>query len=65
MSQSTCRSNGNCRNMLRDRLVCGINDKQVQCHLLAEPGFTFAKALELAQAAETAESNAKQPEQAT
>ena len=51
--------------MLQDRLVCGINDKRVQRRLLAEPGLTFAKALELAQAAETAESNAKQLEQVT
>ena len=51
--------------MLRDRLVCGINDKRVQRRLLAEPRLTFAKALELAQAAETAESNAKRLEQVT
>ena len=51
--------------MLRHRLVCGINDKRVQRRLLAEPRLTFAKALELAQAAETAESNAKQLEQVT
>ena len=51
--------------MLRERLVCGINDKRVQRRLLVEPGLTFAKALELAQAAETAESNAKQLEQVT
>ena len=51
--------------MLRDRLVCAINDKRVQRRLLAEPRLTFAKALELAQAAETAQSNAKQLEQVT
>ena len=51
--------------MLRDSLVCRINDKRVQRRLPAEPGLTFAKALELAQAAETAESNAKQLEQVT
>ena len=46
--------------MLRDRLVCGINDQRVQRRLLAEPKLTFDKALELAQAAETAENNAKE-----
>ena len=60
-----CNFGDTLENMLRDRLVCGINDKRVQRRLLAEPGLTFAKALELAQAAETAESNAKQLEQVT
>ena len=36
--------------MLRDRLVCGINDQWVQRCLLAEPTLTFTKAMELAQA---------------
>ena len=42
--------------MLRDRLVCGINDSRIQCRLLAEPSLTFKK--ELAQAFESAEKNA-------
>ena len=60
-----CNFDDTLQDMLRDRLVCGINDKQVQCRFLAKPGLTFAKALELAKAAETAESNAKQLEQVT
>ena len=40
--------------MIRDRLVCGINDISIQKRLLAEPGLTYAKAVELAQSAETA-----------
>ena len=36
-------------NMLRDCLVCGINHKQLQQHLLAGPNLWFAKAMEIAQ----------------
>ena len=46
--------------MLRDRLVCGIQDVSVQRRLLAEPDLTFKKAMELAQTAEMASKNAKQ-----
>eukprot|EP00731_Ephydatia_muelleri_P017267 Em0010g365a len=45
--------------MLKDRLVCGIKDTRVQRWLLAEPKLTFAKALEIAQAAELAEKGAR------
>ena len=45
--------------MLRDRLVCGIADEPLQRQLLAEPSLTFAKALQIAQAHESAEANAK------
>ena len=34
--------------MLRDRLVCGIEDPNIQWRLLAEPDLTFDKAFELA-----------------
>ena len=44
--------------MLRDRLVCGINDNGTQRRLLAEPNLTFKKALELALALESAERDA-------
>ena len=37
--------------MIRDRLVCGINDIAIQKRLLA---VTYAKAIEIAQATETA-----------
>lgn len=40
--------------MLRDRLVCGINETKTQQRLLSEPQLTFAKALEIAQAMEAA-----------
>ena len=40
--------------MIRDRLVCGINDTAIQKCLLAEPKLTYAKAIEIAQATETA-----------
>ena len=50
--------------MLRDRLVCGINDPRIQRRLLAEPTLSYVKALELAHATETVKSNAKQLEQA-
>ena len=45
--------------MLRDRLVCGIKDSQVQRRLLSETDITFMKAFELAQASEVAEKNAR------
>ena len=46
--------------MLRDHLVCGIRDASIQRRLLAEPGLTFKKAMEIAQTAEMAARNAKQ-----
>ena len=45
--------------MLRDRLVVGINDSRIQQRLLAEPELTYKKAYELTLAAEAAEKNAK------
>ena len=48
--------------MLRDRLVCGINDQRIQRRLLAESALTFAKAMEIAKAAEAAEKNAQELE---
>ena len=46
--------------MLRDQLVCGINDKAVQRRLLSESPLTFEKALSLAQGLETAVQNVKE-----
>ena len=43
--------------MLRDRLVCGINDGGMQRRLLSEPDLTYKKALDLTQEMETAELN--------
>ena len=45
--------------MLRDRLVCGIKNSQVQRRLLSETDLTFKKAFGLAQASEVAEKNAR------
>ena len=38
--------------MIRDRLVCGINDDRIQQRLLVKPQLTLAKVTKLAQAAE-------------
>ena len=38
--------------MLRDRIVCGCNDKCLQCKLLAEKNLTHDQALTIAKAAE-------------
>ena len=40
--------------MLRDRLVCGINDEKIQRRLLAEPDLTFIKSVDIALAIESA-----------
>ena len=47
-----CNFGGALEDMLRDRIVCGIND--IQRRLLAEANLSFAKAIELAQGMETA-----------
>ena len=45
--------------ILRDRLVCGINDEQIQRRLLAESTLDFKKAMKIATSVETAIKNAK------
>ena len=45
--------------MLRDRIVCGIEDPKIQRRLLAEPELTFDKAFELSLVSESADKNAK------
>ena len=45
--------------MLRDRLVCGVNNEKIQQRLLAEKDLTFAKAMELASAIESAEQGSR------
>ena len=45
--------------MLRDRLVCGVNDEQIQRMLLAESSFEFKKAMKLAISMETPLKNAR------
>ena len=45
--------------MLRDRLVCSVEEPRIQRRLLAELDLKFDKAFELASAVETADKNAK------
>jgi len=45
--------------MLCDRLVCGVNDLQIQKRLLAEPDLTFKKACEITQAIEMVDKDTK------
>ena len=45
--------------MLRNRLVCDIEDPKIQWRLLAEPDLIFDKAFELALASESTNKNAK------
>ena len=52
-----CQFGNSLSDMLRDRLVCGINDKRIQRRLLAEPDLTFKRAFELAQGLEIADRN--------
>ena len=40
--------------MLRDRLVCGVQQDSIQQRLLAEKDLTYEKALELARSMEAA-----------
>ena len=46
--------------MIRDRLVCGVNDGRIQRRLLAEPDLTFKKAMDIAQAMEAADKNVQE-----
>lgn len=40
--------------MIRDRIVCGVNDSRIQRALLQEPKLTYEKALEITQGIEAA-----------
>lgn len=51
--------------MLRDRLVCGINHEPLQHRLLSEADLTFKKALDIAVSMETAASDAQHLQKAT
>ena len=44
--------------MLRDRIVIGVNDPNIQRRLLAEPNLTLINATEITQALETADRGA-------
>ncbi|XP_041961667.1 uncharacterized protein K02A2.6-like [Alosa sapidissima] len=54
-----CNYGNKLQQMLRDRLVCGINDERIQRRLLSETELTFDKALSIAVAVETANKNAQ------
>ena len=61
MPSKYCNFGQTLDDMLRDRLVCGISDGTLQHRLLAEPcRLNIKKALQLAQAQETAEMGAQQ-----
>ena len=60
-----CEFGASLDDMLRDRLVCGISDNRIQRRLLAEADFAFKKALELAQAMESADRNTQDLQKAT
>jgi len=47
--------------MIRDRIVCGINDDAIQTHLLAEPTLSNRRVVvEVAQSLERADKNVKE-----
>jgi len=56
----TCNFGDTLEVMLRDRLVCGMDEDFIQRRLLAEPNLTYKKALELALGLETAAKNAQE-----
>uniref|UniRef100_H3B0J1 Uncharacterized protein n=1 Tax=Latimeria chalumnae TaxID=7897 RepID=H3B0J1_LATCH len=49
-----CDCGGTLEDMLRDRLVCGLTDDQIQHRLLAEPQLHFKRAIDLALVMEAA-----------
>ena len=52
-----CNFGASLNEMLRDRIVCGINSSKLQQRLLAEKELTLVKAIDLAQGMETATKN--------
>ena len=54
-----CEFGESLKDMLRDRLVCGIDNGPMQRRLLAEPALSLDKAVEIALAMESAERNAR------
>ena len=55
-----CKFGDTLDDMLCNRLVCGVNEETIQCHLLAESGLTLKKALEIAQGLEAAARNVRE-----
>ena len=54
-----CKFGDNLDTMLRDRLVCGVNNEQLQRRLLSKPRLTFAKAMEISRTFETTTEDAR------
>ena len=54
-----CSFGGTLEAMLRDRIVCGINDDAIQRRLLSDPKLDYAKAVETALNMETAAQSMK------
>ena len=52
-----CEFGDNLEDMLRDKLICGINDPRIQKLLLSEKDLSFKRAQELAEFAEAADRN--------
>ncbi|XP_021378372.1 uncharacterized protein K02A2.6-like [Mizuhopecten yessoensis] len=52
-----CNFGGTLETMIRDRLVCGINEDRIQRRLLSEGELTFTKSYEIAISMETAAKN--------
>ena len=55
-----CNFGDTLENMLRDRLVCGINDTAIQKCLPSETKLSFQQALDIAQGLETAACKVKE-----
>ena len=54
-----CQYGASLQEMLRDRLVCGVNHEAIQKRLLSEKDLTYKKAYSVAQAIEVAEKDTK------
>ena len=55
-----CNFGASLNDMLRDRIVCGINSSKIQQRLLAEKDLTLEKAVNLTQGMETATKNVQE-----
>ena len=55
-----CNFGSTLNTMLRDRLVCGVNNDSIQKRLLSESALTFEDALKIATSMESATRNALQ-----
>lgn len=55
-----CKFGQNLNDTLRDRLVCGLQNEQIQKRLLSEKDLTYDKALEIAMSMESAQRDVKE-----